>query len=292
MLYVERLHHGTHDQSSYEICRHVFMRGSVGWVGASSGENAQPFPLAFLRNAWTHPTLGNPTKRNRSTTPVTHMPAMRSMLQLLVATAASGLLINSNGGIRTAGCPMLRAANSVKALLQDADAHKRASAKQLAILGSVNAAEGGKIDDLNAFNLGGTISNARDLAELQGQSTQETSCNPLASPTGRRRAISQFSAWAFGSVACTAAAMADQSGNLNSFSQSLSVESTTQEVLRYWEQDVRAAIDSSAAAKADERQSLRAENDALAPKKEATKPAPVPYIFDTNEFNPTGFSPP
>ena len=223
------------------------------------------------------------------------MPAMRSMLQLLVATAASGLLINPNGGIRTAGSPTLRAANSVKALLQDADANTRASAKQLAILGSVNAAEGGKIDDLNAFNLGGTISNARDLAELQGQSTQETSCNPLASPTGRRRAISQFSAWAFGSVACTAAAMADQSSNLNSFSQSLSAGKTT-----LGQQDVRTAIDGSAAAKADERQSLRAgafaeldliEGDAPAPKNEATKPAPVPYVFDTSEFNPTGFSP-
>ena len=141
---------------------------------------------------------------------------MRAMTQLLLATVASGLLINPNGGLRTAGSPTLRAAASADALLQDANCYEAASVKEQAILGRVNAATGvGKIDDLNAFNLGGTISKARELAELQVRSTlPHTSCNPLASLTGRRRAMSTLSAWAFGSVACSAAATADQGGTL------------------------------------------------------------------------------
>ena len=35
---------------------------------------------------------------------------MRAMAQLLLAAAASGLMINPNGGLRTAGSPTLRAA--------------------------------------------------------------------------------------------------------------------------------------------------------------------------------------
>ena len=56
---------------------------------------------------------------------------------------------------------------------------------------------------LSAFNLGGTISKAREQAELQARSNLPyTSCtNPLASSTDRRRAMSTLSAWAFGSVA-------------------------------------------------------------------------------------------
>ena len=240
--------------------------------------------------------------RNRDPTPakyshnsgtrVTHMPALRStpmraMAQLLLATAASGLLINPNGGLRTAGSPTLRAATSADALLQDADAYRAASVKEQAILGRVNAMTGvGEIDDLNAFNLGGSISKARELAELEVRSTlpYTSSCKPLASSTGRRRAMSTLSAWAFGSVACTAAATANQDGTLNSFSQS--VGSTL------GQQDGSAARDASAAPKADERpQSFKAEASSQVDAPAPEKPKPAPYVFDATEFNPTGFAP-
>ena len=101
------------------------------------------------------------------------MPALRSqmraMTQLLLAAVASGLLIDPKGGLRTAGSPTLRAAASADALLQDVNCYEAASVKEQAILGRVNAASGvGKIDDLNAFNLGGTISKARELAGAPG----------------------------------------------------------------------------------------------------------------------------
>ena len=53
----------------------------------------------------------------------------------------------------------------------------------------------GEIDDLNAFNLGGSISKARELAELEVRSTlpYTSSCEPLASSTGRRRVMSKLS---------------------------------------------------------------------------------------------------
>ena len=149
---------------------------------------------------------------------------MRAMAQLLLAAAASGLMINPNGGLRTAGSPTLRAAASADALLRDTAACSAASAKEQAIIVRMNATSGvGKIDDLSAFNLGGTISKAREQAELQARSNLPyTSCNPaLASSTDRRRAMSTLSAWAFGSVACSAAATADQCGTLDTFSQSI-----------------------------------------------------------------------
>ena len=207
------------------------------------------------------------------------MPALRSqmraMTQLLLAAVASGLLIDSKGGIRTAGSPTLRAAASADALLQDVNCYEAASVKEQAILGRVNAASGvGKIDDLNAFNLGGTISKARELAELQVRSTlPHTSCKPLASSTGRRRVMSTLSAWAFGSVACTAAATANQDGTLNSFSQS--VGSTL------GQQDGSAARDASAAPKADERpQSFKAEASSQGTTPAPEKPKPAPYACD------------
>ena len=219
--------------------------------------------------------------------PAVRSTQMRAMTQLLLATVASGLLINPNGGLRTAGSPTLRAAASADALLQDASCYEAASVKEQAILGRVNAATGvGRIDDLNAFNLGGTISKARELAELQVRSTlPHTSCNPLASLTSRRRAMSTLSAWAFGSLACTAAATADQDGTLNSFSQS--VGSTL------GQQDRSAARDGSAAPKADERpQSFKAEASSQVDAPAPEKPKPAPYVFDTTEpFNPTGFAP-
>lgn len=233
--------------------------------------------------------------------PALRSTQMRAMAQLLLATAASGLLINPNGGLRTAGSPTLRAAASADALLRDADAYEAASVKEQAILGRVNAATGvGKIDDLNAFNLGGTISKARELAELQAKlqaklrarsrlphasSTPDASSTPLASSTGRRRAMSTFSAWAFGSVACTAAAMADQGGTLNSFSQSVGSTLGEQDAMD------SATRDGSAAPKVDERpQSFKSEASSQGDAPAPAKPKPAPYVFDPNEFNPSGLS--
>lgn len=234
--------------------------------------------------------------------PAVRSTQMRAMTQLLLATVASGLLINPNGGLRTAGSPTLRAAASADALLRDADAYEAASVKEQAILGRVNAATGvGKIDDLNAFNLGGSISKARELAELQAKlqaklrarsrlphaSSNPRELQPLASSTGRRRAMSTFSAWAFGSVACTAAAMADQGGTLNTFSQSVGSTLGEQDAMD------SAARDGSAAPKVDERpQSFKAEASSQVNAPAPEKPKPAPYVFDTTEpFNPTGFAP-
>ena len=237
--------------------------------------------------------------------PALRSTQMRAMAQLLLATAASGLLINPNGGLRTAGSPTLRAAASADALLRDADAYEAASVKEQAILGRVNAATGvGKIDDLNAFNLGGTISKARELAELQAKLQAKlrarsrlphASSKPLvgapsshvqpASSTGRRRAMSTFSAWAFGSVACTAAAMADQGGTLNSFSQSVGSTLGEQDAMD------SATRDGSAAPKVDERpQSFKSEASSQGDAPAPAKPKPAPYVFDPNEFNPSGLS--
>ena len=231
--------------------------------------------------------------------PALRSTQMRAMAQLLLATAASGLLINPNGGLRTAGSPTLRAAASADALLRDADAYEAASVKEQAILGRVNAATGvGKIDDLNAFNLGGTISKARELAELQAKlqvklrarsklphASSKLPVTPPTSSTGRRRAMSTFSAWAFGSVACTAAAMADPGGTLNTFSQSVGSTLGEQDAMD------SAARDGSAAPKADERpQSFKAEASSQGDAPAPAKPKPAPYVFDTNEFNPSGLS--
>ena len=208
------------------------------------------------------------------------MPALRSqmraMTQLLLAAVASGLLIDPKGGLRTAGSPTLRAAASADALLQDVNCYEAASVKEQAILGRVNAASGvGKIDDLNAFNLGGTISKARELAELQVRSTlPHTSCNPLASSTGRRRAMSTLSAWAFGSAACTAAATADQGNTLDNFSQS--VGSTLGQ-----QQDAARDGSGSAAPEVDERpQSFKAEASSQGTTPAPEKPKPAPYACD------------
>ena len=62
---------------------------------------------------------------------------MRAMAQLLLATATSGLRINPNGGLRTAGSPTLRAAAAADALLRDTDYYSVASAKEQAIIGRV-----------------------------------------------------------------------------------------------------------------------------------------------------------
>ena len=220
--------------------------------------------------------------------PALRSTPMRAMAQLLLATAASGLLINPNGGLRTAGSPTLRAATSADALLQDADAYRAASVKEQAILGRVNAMTGvGEIDDLNAFNLGGSISKARELAELEVRSTlpYTSSCKPLASSTGRRRAMSTLSAWAFGSAACTAAATADQGNTLDNFSQS--VGSTLGQ-----QQDAARDGSGSAAPEVDEKpQSFKAEASSQGTTPAPEKPKPAPYVFDATEFNPTGFAP-
>ena len=205
---------------------------------------------------------------------------MRAMAQLLLATATSGLRINPNGGLRTAGSPTLRAAAAADALLRDTDYYSAASAKEQAIIGRVNATSGvGEIDDLSAFNLGGTISKAREQAEFQARSNLPyTSCNPLASSTDRRRAMSTLSAWAFGSVACSAAAKADQGGTLDSFSQSSDRVGST-----LGQQDGSAAGDASGSAAPNAGESPRsfkaeASSGGTAPAAENSEPAAC--VFD------------
>ena len=206
---------------------------------------------------------------------------MRAMAQLLLAAAASGLRINPNGGLRTAGSPTLRAAASADALLRDTDYYSVASAKEQAIIGRVNATSGvGEIDDISAFNLGGTISKAREQAELQARSNLPyTSCNPLASSTDRRRAMSTLSAWAFGSVACSAAAKADQGGTLDGFSQSIARVGST-----LGQQDGSAAggdASGSAAPNAGESpRSFKAEASSGGTGPAAEKSEPAACVFD------------
>ena len=207
---------------------------------------------------------------------------MRAMAQLLLAAAASGLMINPNGGLRTAGSPTLRAAASADALLRDTAACSAASAKEQAIIVRMNATSGvGKIDDLSAFNLGGTISKAREQAELQARSNLPyTSCNPaLALSTDRRRAMSTLSAWAFGSVACSAAATADQGGTLDTFSQSIARVGST-----LGQQDGSAAGDASGSAApngGDSPRSFKAEAcSAGGTAPAAEKPKPAACVFD------------
>ena len=206
--------------------------------------------------------------------------SMRAMAQLLLAAAASGLRINPNGGLRTAGSPTLRAAASADALLRDTDYYSVASAKEQAIIGRVNATSGvGEIDDISAFNLGGTISKAREQAELQARSNLPyTSCNPLASSTDRRRAMSTLSAWAFGSVACSAAAKADQGGTLDGFSQSIARVGST-----LGQQDGSAAGDASGSAAPNAGESPRsfkaaASSGGTAPAAQNSEPAAC--VFD------------
>lgn len=202
------------------------------------------------------------------------------MAQLFVAAAALGLLINPNGGLRTAGSPTLRAAASADALLRDTEAYSAASSKEQAIIGRVNATSGvGEIDDLSAFNLGGTISKAREQAELQARSNLPyTSCNPLASSTDRRRTMCALSAWAFGSVACSAAARADQGSTLDSFSQSIAQLGST-----LGQQDGSAAGDASGSAApnvGESPRSLKAEASSGGTAPAAEKPKPAACVFD------------
>ena len=127
---------------------------------------------------------------------------------------------------------------------------------------------------LSAFNLGGTISKAREQAELQARSNLPyTSCNPLASSTDRRRAMSTLSAWAFGSVACSAAAKADQGGTLDSFSQSSARVGST-----LGQQDGSAAGDASGSAAPNAGESPRSFKAEASPAAQNSEPAAC--VFD------------
>ena len=96
--------------------------------------------------------------------------------------------------------------------------------------------------------------------------------------TDRRRAMSTLSAWAFGSVACSAAAKADQGGTLDSFSQSIARVGST-----LGQQDSSAAGDASGSAAPNAGESPRsfkaeASSGGTAPAAENSEPAAC--VFD------------